>query len=106
MIDLFVNIFSKETIMPLYNYHCSSCEQTFEIQHKMAEAAPNKGPGCTNAHCHLEKQLSQVASVIRSANPFVSKSGQPLPNSAPSSTTRQSEEKTHVCGSGCAMHKY
>ena len=92
--------------MPTYVYRCSTCEQVFEIQHKMAEAAPKSGPGCSKSGCCLEKQLVPVAAVVKSASPFVSKSGQTAPMGPSDKPLAAAEEKSHQCGSGCAMHKH
>jgi len=47
--------------MPIYRYLCTACDESFEVQAKMADAAPQKAPGCNESHCHLIKQLSRVA---------------------------------------------
>ena len=96
--------------MPTYDYICQTCGKTFEIQHKMSEPSPEVGPSCPQNNCKLQKQLSAPAAFVKSPNPFVSKSGKPLPvekHLGPeSSNTSQSVEKTHICGGGCAMHKH
>ena len=90
--------------MPLYCYHCDSCGQTFEVQHKMAEPSPVKGPGCDRADCCMEKQLVPVAAIFKMANPFINKKGPPISDNAFSRPKAKSEESTHVCSTGCAMH--
>lgn len=92
--------------MPTYCYRCSTCDQTFDIQHKMAEAAPLSGPGCTKSACKLEKQLVPVAAMVKSPSPFVAKSGQAAPIGPSERPVGHQEEKTHTCGSGCVMHKH
>jgi putative FmdB family regulatory protein len=92
--------------MPTYSYRCSTCDQTFDIQHKMAESPPFTGPGCSQPGCHLEKQIVPVAAVVRSPSPFVSKSGQMAPLKHSSRPIGGTEEKSHTCGSGCVMHKH
>jgi putative FmdB family regulatory protein len=92
--------------MPIYSYRCSTCDQTFDIQHKMAESPPKQGPGCSKSSCSLSKQIVPVAAVVKSPSPFVSKSGQTAPVGPSDRPLGGQEEKPHQCGSGCAMHKH
>lgn len=96
--------------MPTYDYICKLCGKAFEIQHRMSDPSPTLGPSCQQGHCKLEKQLSAPAAFVKSPNPFVSKSGKPLPDDKHarpgSSNTSQAAEKTHICGGGCAMHRH
>lgn len=34
--------------MPLYHYHCSTCDQRFEVLQKMDEEAPDSVEACPN----------------------------------------------------------
>jgi hypothetical protein len=52
----------------------------------------------------MEKQLSQVAAVFKMANPFINKKGPPASENAFSRPKPKSEESTHICSTGCAMH--
>ena len=90
--------------MPLYDYNCDTCGKTYEIQHKMADPAPKSGPQCQRTDCSLVKQLSLVAGVIKSPNPFVAGNGKPQIQGHFSPALPKKEEKAHVCVSGCAMH--
>lgn len=90
--------------MPLYEYHCNHCGANFEIQHKMADAAPKQGPNCSGQQCLIERQISRVAATIKSPNPFA-KAASLLQNQTPDTTTK-SEQKSHQCGSGCALHSH
>lgn len=92
--------------MPLYEYQCQRCGKNFEIQHKMADSAPTKGPGCSeSAACPLERQISRVAGVVKSPNPMAAAAQKFAPFSSPSNTKdTKSEQNTHQCGSGCALH--
>ena len=97
--------------MPLYDYYCKNCGKNFEIQHKMAESAPPAGPGCAQANCSLEKQISLVAGTVRSPNPFVSQNGGPAfggrnTTSSDSRMANKKEEKSHSCAPTCALHSH
>lgn len=42
--------------MPLYDYHCESCDVIVEIQHKLAESAPP----CETCEGELVRQIAAV----------------------------------------------
>jgi putative FmdB family regulatory protein len=97
--------------MPLYEYYCGRCGKNFEIQHKMADPAPNLGPDCDERGCQMERQISRVSATVRSPNPMAqgfralqnSELGQKM-TPADSDARTKSEPKSHQCGSGCALH--
>lgn len=93
--------------MPLYEYHCKTCGKNFEMQHKMADAAPTHAPDCSANTCLIERQMSRVAAVVKSPNPFAKASAY-LQNQTPENTNSvaKPEQKTHQCGSGCALHSH
>lgn len=93
--------------MPLYEYQCSHCGKHFEIQHKMADPAPTSGPDCQEKACKLERQISRVAAVVKSPNPFAAAADRiPGLRENPTKSDTNSEQKTHQCGSGCALHSH
>jgi putative FmdB family regulatory protein len=91
--------------MPTYCYHCSSCDQIFDIQHKMTEASPTSGPACSRKDCKLSKQMVPVAAMIKSPNPYAGHSGLDSHGISATYSTDKTPEKEHQCGTGCAMHK-
>ena len=83
--------------MPIYEYHCHTCGKDFAIQAKIADAPPARGLDCVSSKCVLEKQLSLIASPIKSS-PNQQQSGEcgvseKTPTSPPA----------HGCG-GCCSH--
>ena len=94
--------------MPIYDYHCQTCGNNFEINHKMSQSAPPHGPNCSRSDCNLEKQLSAPAGIIKGANPFITKCGKPLVDEGlcANVTTSKAEEPAHSCSSGCALHTH
>lgn len=93
--------------MPLYEYQCSQCGKHFEIQHKMADQPPVSGPDCAAGACKLERQISRVAGVVKSPNPFAAAAHR-LPGfeQTPAKPDTKPEQKAHQCGSGCALHSH
>lgn len=93
--------------MPLYEYLCSHCGKQFEIQHKMADPTPTSGPNCQDQGCKLERQISRVSAVVKSPNPFAAAAGRmPGFESNPAKSDTNTEQKSHQCGSGCALHSH
>ena len=96
--------------MPIYRYLCTACDEGFEVQAKMADAAPQKAPGCNESHCHLVKQLSRVAiltpgkaslsaakSHLQQADAIITKSG---------ASTKSQEDCGEVCPASCQASRY
>lgn len=42
--------------MPLYEYHCKSCDKTFELRQKFSDAPASECPACGGS---VEKLISQ-----------------------------------------------
>lgn len=52
--------------MPLYEYHCSECEQTFEKMVRFSDS--DLAPECPNCHSReTHKQISTIAARVTSA---------------------------------------
>ena len=72
--------------MPLYEYHCSDCDQTVEVLLRR----PDEAPECPECHgSHLQRQLSVTSA------PSV-KSGRSLPTAS-----GESCGAPRCCGGGC-----
>lgn len=48
--------------MPIYEYHCTSCDDHFEISQKITDAPLSNCPKCSGA---LEKLISQTSFVLK-----------------------------------------
>ncbi len=97
--------------MPIYDYQCSTCGKHFELMHKMSEVAPPHGPDCSSPDCHLVKQMTAPAGIVKGANPYISSCGKSLPDESfcASASEPKKQESSHTCGSGggsCAMHNH
>ncbi|NQV96462.1 MAG: zinc ribbon domain-containing protein [Acidimicrobiaceae bacterium] len=73
--------------MPLYEYRCRSCDETFEQRRTMSQA--NEPAQCPQGHENSVRLLSVFASVGGGA------SSAATPSPAP---------KMGGCGSGCGCH--
>ncbi|CAB4873742.1 unannotated protein [freshwater metagenome] len=74
--------------MPLYEFRCRTCDESFELRRSMAES--NAPAACPSGHDNAVRLLSVFASVGASG------SAQPAP-SAPKATGGG-------CGSACGCH--
>lgn len=73
--------------MPLYEYHCSTCESTVEL----LQRSPNEKPECPSCHSHeMEKLLSVTAA------PAIKGGGGSLPMAS-----GESCGAPRCCGGGC-----
>lgn len=75
--------------MPLYEYRCRTCDETFERRRSMSEAA--EPAECTSGHVDSVRLLSVFASV-----------GGASPSS--SATAPAAPARGGVCGSSCGCH--
>jgi putative FmdB family regulatory protein len=74
--------------MPLYEYRCKTCDETFERRRPMVEAS--EPAECTAGHVDSVRLLSVFASVGSGS------SAAPAPAAPPS--------RGGVCGSSCGCH--
>ena len=75
--------------MPLYEYRCRTCDESFELRRPMAEAG-DPAP-CSSGHVDTVRLLSVFASVGSS-------SSSPAPSAAPAPRTGGG------CGAACGCH--
>jgi putative FmdB family regulatory protein len=54
--------------MPVYEYTCDACGQSFEHIAAMADAALETKPGCETGGCQLRKLISRCSGVIAGRN--------------------------------------
>jgi putative FmdB family regulatory protein len=73
--------------MPLYEYHCKTCDTSFEERRPVAEAS--SGLLCPGGHSDVVKLISVFAATGRAASSPMTACGSPVPGS---------------CGGGCACH--
>lgn len=87
--------------MPIYEYHCHSCDAHFEINQSMSAPMPDGKPGCSSAHCRIEKKISRCFSHTVSRAPGGSASG-PKAESTPQAKT--TSQPGHSCSKYCGSH--
>lgn len=72
--------------MPIYEYHCTSCQDDFEVTQKISDAPLKECPKCQGA---LEKLISQSSFVLKGSGWYMSDYG-------------RKESKAPSEGGGCA----
>ena len=48
--------------MPIYEYHCTACDENFEVSQKMSDAPLTDCPSCDG---RVEKMISQSSFVLK-----------------------------------------
>lgn len=88
--------------MPTYVYRCLSCQKSFELQARMSDAPPTRGPDCASesgAACRLEKAPSRVYGYVAGAKP------PPAPRpEARAQGKEAANEASHICSKYCDLH--
>jgi putative FmdB family regulatory protein len=91
--------------LPIYRYKCSACEQSIEVQAKVADAAPTQVPGCVRGDCRLTKQLGPIAitnaskSSLNAAKSHLAQASELLANS------NRDPASPDICRKYCDLHK-
>ncbi len=78
--------------MPIYEYHCSSCNDDFEVSQKITEDPLSECPKCGGK---VEKLISQTSFVLKGGGWYASDYGNKTTSSKPASS-----ESGGGCGSG------
>lgn len=82
--------------MPLYEYKCKSCEQSFQVQARMSDPEPQRAPDCQRADCSVQKSLSRVFGVVAGAHQ--------APAERPAPARPQLSAAEHICSKYCDQH--
>lgn len=90
--------------MPTYQYHCQRCQQSFEVQARMSDAAPERGPNCPSNEggCPLQKTPSRVYGYVAGAK--APSAPQERPGAATAASSAASESAAHICSKYCDLH--
>ncbi len=86
--------------MPLYEYHCSKCDKTFEVMQKFSDAPLTEHEGCGGA---LEKLLSAPAFQLKGTGWYATDYAKPKGGSgskedggSPAKSETKSESKSEA----------
>ncbi len=85
--------------MPTYEYQCSNCSETFTVQARMQDPAPQRGPQCSRGTCSLQKKLSRVYGHVAGSTAAPQENASQVPSPPPELSP------THVCSKYCDLHK-
>jgi putative FmdB family regulatory protein len=77
--------------MPLYEYHCSKCEKTFEVMRKFSDPPLTEHEGCGGT---LERLLSAPAFQLKGTGWYVTDYAKSGAKPAPSSKSESGDTKT------------
>jgi putative FmdB family regulatory protein len=93
-------LLKQDENMPIYEYACKSCRETFEFVQKMSDCALTKHPSCQGGSCELEKIPSRFFGQIKGGErPQTTQEPQNLP-----ATKEPIEKSSHVCAKYCDLH--